>query len=304
MKNILEKELSGVQKNILLKNYTTFKIGGPAKYFFIAKNKDDLIKAAAAARKLKLPIFVLAGGSNILVSDKGFYGLVIKINNSKIAIRNSNEVCVDAGVILPKLVEIALKNRLEGLEWAAGVPGTVGGAIYGNAQAFGSKISDSVKKVEALNIKTLKIKNFTRGQCQFSLKTSAFKKNKNLMIISAVLKLKKGNEKNIRGIIKENIKYRKKNHPIFFPSAGSIFVNPESKKKTLPAGYLIEKCGLSGKKIGKAQISKIHSNFIVNLGSAHARDVLKLVDLARKKVRRTFGIDLKTEVQFVGFDKK
>ena len=299
--NILKKELPDIQKNVPLKNYTTFKIGGPAKYFFVAKSIKDLIKAVKISKRLKLPVFVLAGGSNILVSDEGFNGLVVKVDNSQLIINNLNEIYAEAGVMLPKLVGFASKNSLAGLEWAAGIPGTVGGAVYGNAQAFGGRISGSVKKIEALDIRSLKVKNFTRAQCRFSLKNSAFKKNKNLIIISAVLKLNKGSKKEIKEKIRENIKYRKKNHPIAFPSAGSVFVNPESKKKILPAGYLIEKCRLSGKKIGKAQISKMHSNFIVNLGGARAKDVLKLINIARKEVKKSFGIKLEAEVQFVGF---
>lgn len=309
-------------KNILLKKYTTFKIGGPAKYFFNAKNKEDLIKAIKIAKKLKLPIFILAGGSNILVADKGFNGLVIKVSISDIEIKD-NKIFAGAGMSLPKLAFLASENGLSGLEWAAGIPGaTVGGSIYGHAQAFGDKISDSVEKVEALDLRTLKIKELSKKQCRFFLKNSIFKKNKNLIITSAVLRFKKGNKKEIKEKIKGYLNYRKKSHPINFPSAGSIFINPEtiiSSKKLLkkfpelaefnkrgivPAGYLIQNSGLAGKKIGKAQISKLHCNFIINLGGAKAKDVFSLIKLAQKKVKNNFKILLEPEVQLVGFDKK
>ena len=187
---ILQK-LSGVKKNVLLKIYTTYKIGGPAKYFFVAKTKEDLMVAIAAAKDFKLPIFILGGGSNLLISDKGFKGLVIKIDISRYKISRQMKLIVGAGANLTKLAHLSAENGLSGLEWAAGIPGTVGGAIYGHAQAFGTKISDAVKSVEAIDLKTLKIKNFTKKQCQFSLKNSIFKKNKNLVIVSAVLEFKK-----------------------------------------------------------------------------------------------------------------
>jgi UDP-N-acetylmuramate dehydrogenase len=320
----LEKILSGVQKNVLLKNYTTFEIGGPAKYFFVAKSKEDLVKAVKLAKKLKLPIFILGGGSNLLVSDKGFKGLVIKMQNEKIKIKNDNAkskmIHVDAGAALSALVGFAAENSFKGFEWAVGIPGaTVGGAIFGHAQAFGEKISDEIENVGALDIKTLKVKNLTKKQCRFSLKDSIFKKNRNLIIISAVFKLKKKDKKEIQKKIAGCLNYRKKRHPMTFPSAGSVFVNPEVKinlprrllerfpelkefvkKRVIPAGYLIEKCGLKGKKIGKAQISEKHANFIINLGGAKAKDVLKLIKLAKKTVKKSFGINLEEEIQYLG----
>ena len=317
MDKILQK-LSGAKKNVLLKNYTTYKIGGPAKYFFVAKNKEDLIRALQISKDFKLPVFILGGGSNLLISDKGFNGLVIKINIAGIKFKG-NEATVGAGASLTKLAHLSAKMGLSGLEWAAGIPGTVGGATYGHAQAFGVKISHSVKEVEAVNIKTFEIKNFSKKQCQFSLKNSIFKKNKNLVIISAVLEFKKAGLKEIKDRINEFLNYRKTRHPINFPSAGSTFVNPEIKikdkkllkkfpelkeyneKGIIPAGYLIAKCGLAGKKIGKAQISEKHANFIINLVGAKAKDVLALLKLAKLKVKKTFGIDLQVEVQFVGF---
>ena len=307
-------------ENILLAKYTTYKIGGPAKYFFIAKTKEDLISAIGFAKRLKLPVFILGGGSNLLVSDKGFNGLVIKIDISEVNFQK-NKAFVGAGADLTKLAYMLADTGLSGLEWSAGVPGTVGGAIYGNAQAFGTKISDTVETVEALNLKTLRLVSLTKKQCQFFLKNSIFKKYKNLIIISAVLKFKKKDINEIKRKIKEFLNYREIHHPINFPSAGSTFVNPETviknkqllkkfpelneynQKGTIPAGYLISKCNLSGKRMGKAQVSEKHANFIINLGGAKAKDVLSLIKSARSKVQKTFGISLQLEVQLVGFDK-
>ena len=312
---VLQK-LPKAQKNVLLKNYTTYKIGGPAKYFFVAKSKEDLLAGLETAKSFKLPVFILGGGSNLLVSDKGFKGFVVKIDILGVEFRG-NESFVGAGVSLTKLAYLSADEGLSGLEWSAGVPGTVGGAIYGSAQAFGTKMADLVKRVEAVDLKTLKIKKFTKEQCKFSLKNSIFKKNKNLVIVSAILEFKKEDTDKIKNQINEFLEYRKNGHPLNFPSAGSTFVNPQKKitnkkllikfpelneynrKGFIPAGYLIAKSGLVGKKIGKAQISEKHANFIVNLGGAKAKDILALINLAKKEVKNNFNIELKPEVQIL-----
>jgi len=292
-----------MKENVLLKNYTTFKIGGPAKYFLIAKTKEDLVNALKFSKESKVPVFIFGGGSNILVSEKGFNGLVIKIDIDQIGF-NGNKAVVGAGVNLTKLAYDSAEKGLSGLEWAAGIPGaTIGGSIYGNAQAFGTKISDIVESVQALNLKTLEVESFTKEECRFSLKNSLFKENKNYIIIFATLKFENKNRKEIQEKIKEFLNYRKEKHPSSLPNAGSVFVNPEmkienkkllekfpeleefNKKGTIAAGYLIAKAGLVGKKIGGAQISQIHANFIINTGGATSKDVLDLIKLAKEKVK-------------------
>jgi len=313
----IEKLLPEVQKNILLKKCTTFKIGGPAKYFFTAKTKKDLVKAIKAAKRFKLPFFVLGKGSNVLFSDKGYSGLVVKIENCKLKIENC-KLYTEAGAELEDLVNYSARASLAGLEWAAGVPGTIGGAVYGNTQAFGMKIADIVKSIEVFDVKSLKIKNLSKKQCRFFTKNSIFKKDKNLIILSAILKLGKGNKKEIQKKVKEHLNYRKKNHPLSFPSAGSVFLNKEIRVKnkkllkefpelkefdkwgTIPSAYLIEKCGLKGKKIGAAKISEKQANFIVNLGKAKAEDVKALIKLAKQKVKKKFGVSLEEEIQLIG----
>jgi len=206
----IKKHLPKIQENISLAKHTTLKIGGKACYFFVAKNKEDLIKAIRTAKEFKIPFFILGEGSNILFSDKGFKGLIIKfqvfpilrIEDPRLSVGTSfkfqdSKLYTEAGVKLDDLVKLAQRESLTGLEWAAGIPGTVGGAIYGNAQAFKAKISDTVKSVEVLDTKTLKVKNLSKKQCHFSQKNSVFKTNKNLVIISAILKLKKGKKKEI-----------------------------------------------------------------------------------------------------------
>ena len=201
----IKKELPSVQKNISLKNYTTFKIGGKAKYFFAAKSKESLISAIKAAKRINLPFFMLGRGSNLLVSDKEYKGLIIKIQNTKYKIprsrtsslrgKQNTKIYAEAGVPLSQLLNEATKNNLTGLEWAVGIPGSVGGAVKGNAGAFGSSLSDNIQRVEVFNINNEKIKIFKNKNCQFSYRNSIFKKNKSLIVVSLVLKLKKGDKK-------------------------------------------------------------------------------------------------------------
>ena len=292
----IKKLLPEIKTNIPLKNYTTFKIGGPAKYFYTVKTKEDLIKATRMAKKNNLPFFILGGGSNLLVSDKGFEGLVIRIKNQESRIKNQ-AIYVEAGVLLSNLVNTTLENDLSGLEWAIGIPGTAGGAIRGNAGAFKKSMKDVIKQVEVFDLKTEKIKILKNEDCQFEYRDSIFKKTPNLIILSAILKLKKGDKRETEKKMKENLDYRKKYQPLNVCSAGSIFKNP----KNLFAGELIEKCGLKGRKIGEAQISKKHANFIENLGEAKAEDVRKLINLIKEKVKENFGVELKEEIQFLGF---
>jgi len=294
----IEQKLPEIKKNVKLSVYTTFKIGGRASYFFEAKTKNEIIKAVKVAKELKLPFFILGRGSNLLISDKGFEGLVVKIQMSKLKCQNY-KIYTEAGVLLSQLINIALKNDLSGLEWATGVPGTVGGVIFGNASWPSNKknISSVIESVEVLEIKPkLKIKNIKLKDCRFDYRDSIFKHNKNLIILSAFLRLKKENKTKIKKEILEILKKRKEKIPQGF-SAGSIFKNPEN----FSAGELIEKCGLKEKKIGKAQISEKHANFIINLGGAKAKDVLGLISLCKQKVKKKFKIELKEEIQYLGF---
>ena len=295
----IENELPGIKKNVLLQNYTTFRIGGKAKYFFLAKNKKDLIRAILVAKKFKLPLFVLGGGSNLLVADEGFKGLIIKMQNAKFKMQNENSKCkifCEAGTPLSLIVSKAVKKNLMGLEWAVGIPGAVGGAIYGNAGAFGRTMKDTVKSVEVFDTKTEKVKILKDKDCKFSYRDSIFKKNKNLIILSAIFQLKKGKKSEIKKKIKENLHYRKERQPLNFPSAGSVFKNPLG----FSAGELIDKCGLKGKRVGNVKISEKHANFIVNLGNGKAKDVIKLIKLIKREVKKKFSVTLEEEIQYVG----
>jgi len=294
MNKNIRKLLPGIRENILLKNYNTFRIGGKAKYFFVARKKDDLIKAIKLAQDLNLPFFILGNGSNLLISDKGFNGLVIKLQVTSYKLRG-DMIHAEAGVPLGQIVNIASKNNLAGLEWAVGIPGTLGGAIYGNAGAFGSSMRDLVRKVEVLDARDLRFKIYDLKKCKFGYRDSIFKKKKDLIILSAEIKLEKGDKKEIRDKIKEYLDYRKKNQPLNFPSIGSIFKNP----KNFSVGELIEKCGLKRRRIGDVKISEKHANFIVNLGKGKAKEVRKLITLIKKKVKERFGITLEEEIEIL-----
>jgi len=322
----LRELLPGLRKNVLMKRYASFKIGGKAKYFFVARRKENLINAILVARKYNLPFFILGEGTNLLVSDRGFKGLIIKVENKKYKIprtrtssvrgKQNNLLYAEAGVPMRVLVRETTERGLGGLEWAAGIPGTIGGAIRGNAGAFGAETGDNILWVETLDKKG-NIKKISRKKSNFSYRSSIFKK-RNLIIISALIKLKKKNKKTIKKTVKDCIKYRRERLPLNYPSAGSVFKNYDIKKISrrlkkffsriikkdpfpiIPAAYLISEAGLKGFKIGRAQISKKHPNFIINLGGAKAKDVIKLINLAKKRVRNKFGIILEEEIQYLG----
>ena len=306
-----------IKENIPLKWYTTFKIGGLAKYFFVAKNKEDLKKAILWAKKREIPFFIFGGGSNVLFSDEGFDGLVIKLSNTQYEIRNT-KVTAEAGVPLQKLVLETAKKGLSGLENLAGIPGTLGGAIWGNAGAFGREIGDLVEEVKILKIENckLQIAKLKKKDCKFGYRDSIFKKRKNWIILEATLKLKKGKRKEIEEKIKEVLKLRKEKQPLEFPSAGSVFKNvpiekvpkkiqekfkEKIKNGFLPAGALIEAANLKGYQIGGAKISEKHANFIVNVGKAKANDVMQLIEKIKKEVKKKFRVQLEEEIGLVGF---
>lgn len=300
----LIKLIPQIQFSVPLKNYTTFKIGGQAKYFFTAKTKKDLIKAAKVAKKLKIPFCILGGGSKLLVPDQGVDGFIIKTENAEFRAKNNN-IFAEAGLPLQYLIKIALNNSLAGIEWAAGIPGTVGGAVRGNAGAFGKSMKDVVKKVTVFRSDKNKIVVLKNQDCKFRYRNNIFKKNPNFIILSCEIQLKKGNKKEIRKEMEGYLAHRKKAHPLNFPSAGSIFENPKKKSSrkgevdVMVAGLLIKECGLAGKKIGNIKISEKHSNFIVNLGKGKADDVKKLIALTKEKVKKKSGITLKEELQYL-----
>ena len=284
-----------IKQKVLLKDYTTFKIGGSAQYFLEVSRKEELLAGIEWAKNKKAPFFVLGGGSNLLVSDKGFAGLVIKVslNNCQF---NGEKALAQAGVNLARLAKECCDKGLSGLEWSSGIQKiTVGGAIYGNAGAFGTNCADLIESVQALDTLDGAVKTFSFNDCQFDYKDSVFKKNKSLIILTATFCLESKDSAEIEREMKRILAYRNQNHPKE-SSAGSVFKNPFQAPS---AGELIEKCGLKGRQIGQAMISQKHANFIVNLGQAKASDVLALINLAKQKVKEQFNIVLQEEIQYL-----
>ncbi len=308
-----------IQKNIPLSPLTTFRLGGPAKFFVEIKNKEELIEAIEWSNKNNEPFFILGGGSNIIVSDQGVNGLVIKLNNDQIQAKGKRLEC-GAGAILSRVMSIATGLPLTGLEWAAGIPGTVGGAIRGNAGAFGSSISDIVETVDIFLAREKRFICLSRNDCQFSYRYSIFKNDSQKIIWDVVLKLKKGNKEEIEAKIKKYLEHRQKIQPKL-PSAGCIFknidfdylknVNPELaslalekgivKNNKVPTAWLIDYLGLKGKTIGGVKISLEHANFIVNIGYGKAEEVIMLISYIKQQIRDKLGVQLEEEVQYFGF---
>ena len=281
-----------LRENVLLSEYSTFRIGGIARYLIEVDNAEDLKKVIQKALELNLQFIVIGGGSNILFSSKGYNGLVIVFKSNNTFSINDNLIEVDASVSLNYLINKL--NNYTGLEWAVGIPGTVAGAINGNAGAFGGEMSELIKQVKVLEIKDNQIieKDFSKEDCKFSYRNSIFKNNPNLIITSAILELKKDSEENVKQKIKNNLSKRMSKQPKGF-SIGSIFKNGED----FSAGELIEKAGLKGLQIGDAKISDEHANFIINLGKATSDDVLELIKIVKKEVKEKFSIDLEEEIK-------
>lgn len=296
---ILELEklnLVKIEKDISLSTLTTYKTGGIAKLVVYPNNINNLKQMLKLIHKYNINYFILGKGSNTLFSDKEFNGVIIKLdklNNFEI---KETEIYVESGMILSKLVQASVKNELTGLEFAIGIPGTIGGAIYMNAGAYGSKMSNIVKSVIVLDEK-LQIEEIPLEKLKFDYRYSIFQANKNLICVAANIKLEHGNHDEIDSKIKENLLKRKNSQPLEYPSAGSVFRNPEGNY----AGKIIEELGLKGKNIGGAEISTKHANFIINKNNASSSDILNLIKLVQKEVKDEYKIDLKLEQQLVNW---
>ncbi len=309
-----------IKRNICLKKYNTFRIGGRAKYFVEASTIEEIKEAIDYARENNIPFFVLGNGSNVLINSNSYPGLVIRIVGGEISISN-NCIIADAGVFLPALIVFCTNNSLSGIEWASGIPATVGGSIYGNAGCFGKAMQDSVVWVDVINIKTKKIERYKNEECKFGYRESIFKNNPHLIILRVKLKFKKGNSVNIKEEIKKCLDLRRKKQVVGF-SAGSVFKNYEFKNikekkeflkkfpdleknisnNTIATGILLDLINLKGLKVGDAMVSPNHANFITNNGKAHSQDVLDIINIAKKKVKQKFGIVIEEEIRLLGFE--
>lgn len=310
----LKKSLPEIQFNVSLKEYTTFRIGGPALYFFKAKNNEDVRAALEAVQSFNLPLFVLSGGSNVLVSEHGFPGFVLYMQNSEYRIEGTT-LFAEAGVEVDALVTQTTRRGLAGLEWAGGLPGTFGGAVRGNAGAFGGEIKDILLQVEAID-EDKNIRTFSNAECEFSYRSSIFKE-KNLTVLSASFALVLGDKEEIQGIAQDHIRHRLEKHPLEYPNAGSIFKNCDLKKfskdqqeqmkdvvkvdpfPVIPTAYLIAQAELQGLRIGDAEVSKKHPNYIINRGNATSYDVLRLIAKVKAVIQEKFHIELEEEITVI-----
>jgi UDP-N-acetylmuramate dehydrogenase len=286
-----------------LSAHTSYRIGGPADLFVGVESQGELCRMVALARECQVPYFLLGAGTNILVSDKGIRGLVIenRARGSRFEVREEGAILwAEAGVLLKDLAEESVRRGLAGLEWAVGIPGTLGGAVVGNAGAYGGYVSDILTQVAVLRTNG-GIQEIMAGELEFGYRTSRFKApNREReaampVILAAQFKLQLESVRVLRERVAEYGHRREARQPSE-PSAGSVF----KRTAQYPAGFLIEQAGLKGKRIGDAQISTKHANFIVNLGQARASEVKALMDKARDAVLKQFGIELELEQELVG----
>lgn len=298
MQEIYNKLITKIDSKRVLLNepmskHTTFKIGGPADIFVKVNDTEELKFLLSLAKTKNIPVTVLGNGSNVLVKDNGIRGIVLKIDFKEILVKDET-LEIGAGVLLSKASRVALENELTGLEFASGIPGTFGGALYMNAGAYGGQIGDKIITTTYID-ENLDIKTITQEENEFSYRKSVFQKN-NGIILSGKIKLEKGKAEEIKEKMEEYSKTRKEKQPLNMPNAGSAFKRGDG----FITAKLIDECGLKGYKIGDAQISTLHAGFIVNTGKATANDVLNLIKYTQEKVKEKFGIDIEPEIRILG----
>ena len=298
VKQIEEAAIGRVEKNVSLSKYTTYRVGGVASVIVYPKNIDSLIQLIKILKANQVLYKILGNGSNLLFSDKKYEGVLIKLSEfDDIEFFGQNKVRVGAGFSLVRLCALVAKRGLAGLEFASGIPGTVGGSVYMNAGAYKSDMGYVVSEVKVLT-PDLRVISLVNKEMQFHYRTSFLQHHPEYICLEVVFRLEKGNRKMIEDVIKERRNRRKESQPLEYPSAGSVFRNPEGRF----AGQMIEELGLKGFVHGGAMISDKHANFIVNYKNATSSDIKYLIDLAHKKVLEKYDIDMKIEQEFVNWE--
>lgn len=278
-----------------MKNHTTFRVGGPAEYFLCPKNSRELAEVTALCRREGRPWFILGNGSNLLVSDRGFKGVVIAMEEAFIEMRLEGTLMIaGAGVLLSQLARKAYEAGLTGLEFAAGIPGTLGGGTVMNAGAYGSELKDVLEWVRILD-KDGRERVLPASGLELGYRTSSIQKNGSI-VLEAGLRLARGSQEAIRSRMEELAAARREKQPLEYPSAGSTFKRP----KGYFAGKLIQDAGLRGWQIGGAQVSEKHCGFVINRDNASADDIWQLCAFAAEKVKEQFGVELELEVKLLG----
>ncbi|MDD3852954.1 MAG: UDP-N-acetylmuramate dehydrogenase [Syntrophomonadaceae bacterium] len=284
-----------IKKDEPMSNHTTFRIGGPVGFMVLPQSILEVQQVLQLCRQEGYPVFVFGLGSNLLVSDRGFSGAAIKLGNHlKSSYISGDEIFAEAGIRLSELSKKAAASGLSGLEFAEGIPGSLGGAVVMNAGAYGGEIKDVLVEILAMdpdgNLITLAVSDLKLGY------RSSILQNTDLIVLSALLKLKPDQQTEIKARMKEFAKSRREKQPLEYPSAGSTFKRPEG----VYVGPLLEQMGLKGFSIGGAQVSVKHAGFIVNTGNATARDVMQLIRYIQKKARDEHGVELESEIRIIG----
>ena len=284
-----------IKTDEIMSQHTTFRVGGAAKVFLTIHSEEDLRNIFLILKKQNLPYFVLGNGSNLLVSDEGYDGVIIYLGEefSEVEITDT-KIRAKAAALLGKVARIAMENELSGLEFAAGIPGTLGGGVVMNAGAYGGELSQVITKVRAMNPEG-EILELDKSQLQLGYRTSIFK-FQSFVILEVFMELQKGDKEEIQETMKEYTKARVEKQPLEYPSAGSTFKRPEGYF----AGKLIMDAGLRGYRIGDAQVSEKHCGFVINRGNATASEIKTLMNDVAKKVKDEFGVSLEAEVILLG----
>jgi len=309
-----------INKNVPLKDFTTYKIGGPARAYVKVSQAEELPEVFEGIRGIHQPYVVLGGGSNVIIADRGFPGTVIHMQTRGIT-QEDDRLVIEAGEPLAQVVAASVAAGLAGLEWASGIPGTLGGAVLGNAGAFYGNMAQAVKSVEVFDPITSEFKIYSGAECEFSYRSSRLKKTGEV-IVRATLALTPGDPTELKRKADQIKEYRLGRHPQE-PSVGSVFQNitdmkfikpfiegnPDARehyklrwKGKIPSAYLIEAAGLKGFRIGGAQIAHKHSAFIINTGRATAEQVAMMTGLIKERVWNKFGVYLREEVRYIGFN--
>ena len=294
IQKIIPKEKIYINED--MKKHTSFKIGGPAECLIKIENKVQLKNIFEIVKDFNIPLTIIGNGSNILVSDKGIKGIVLKIEIKKLEIQENNEkvnVTVGSGEKLGIIAQKFLNQEVEGFEFASGIPGTIGGAIRMNAGAHGKEMKDIVKTVTYMD-RDGNIKKIENAEAEFKYRNSIFS-HKDYVIIETELELQKGNKEEISEKMQEYANFRKEKQPLEYPSAGSTFKRGED----FITAKLIDECGLKGYQIGGAQISEKHAGFIINKDNATAEDVMKLIEYTKEQIYNKFGKKIETEVEIL-----
>lgn len=287
-------DINDIKIDEKLSEYVNFKVGGPADILLIPNSKEQVIKSIKICKENNIPFYLIGNGSNILVRDGGFRGVVLSLKNVKNIYVDGEKIEAECGVMLKEVSDKAIENSLTGFEFACGIPGTIGGAVFMNAGAYDGEISKVIESAEVID-ENCNIIRLSREELDFGYRSSLVMK-KGYTVLSAVFKLEKGQVKTIKELIEDLTNKRESKQPLEYPSAGSTFKRPTGYF----AGKLIQDAGLKGYSIGGAAVSEKHSGFVINKGNATAKDITDLIKHIQGEVKKQFGVDLHPEVRIIG----